>query len=65
MRVSSHGRLMRPVYESTSSAEPTFTTMRRACCRGEELAGTWALMVRKLYAIDARAARGRELGYAN
>src|SRR5690242_9243908 len=33
--VSSHVRLSRPVSRSTSSAEPTLTTMRRAFCRGE------------------------------
>src|SRR6267143_2630857 len=34
IRVSSQVRLTRPVSPSTSSAEPTFTTMRRACVRG-------------------------------
>ena len=34
------------------SAEPTFTTMRRACCKGEWVSDSRVLMRRKLHAIS-------------
>src|SRR6266403_566754 len=42
--VSSQARLMRPVSPSTSSAEPTFTTIRRACVRGAAESGRRVFM---------------------
>src|SRR6185436_13415329 len=59
MRVSSQARFRCPVSWSTSSADPTFTTMRRADPRGEEAAGRCADMVRKLYANEAIVSLGR------
>src|SRR5258708_28787066 len=43
-RVSSQARLTRPVSLSTSSAEPTFTTIRRACVRGAAESGRRVFM---------------------
>src|SRR5205823_6332229 len=43
-RVSSQARLTRPVSPSTSSAEPTFTTIRRACVMGAAESGRRVFM---------------------
>src|SRR5256885_11288597 len=43
-RVSSQARLTRPVSPSTSNAEPTFTTIRRACVRGAAESGRRVFM---------------------
>src|SRR6185312_6679829 len=53
-RLSSQARLMRPVSASVRSAEPTFTTTRRAPARGEEDAGR-GMVMGKLYAKLAAA----------
>src|SRR5579863_10682154 len=52
---------MRPVSASVSSAEPTFTTTRRAPARGEE-DGVRGMVMGKLYAKLAAANLRKQIG---
>src|SRR5689334_20902494 len=56
-RLESHVRLIRPVCEFTSNADPTFTTMRRAVASGEAERGRRLLIKYENYTQSSKVLR--------